>query len=64
MTVILATASGVAPRILTRPGRRRLRSPLPPFLPPFLYEIKAKFYDLEAGTVNWEDDVRERISAQ
>ena len=29
-----------------------------------LEEIKTKFYDLEAGTVDWEDDVRERISAQ
>ena len=29
-----------------------------------LDEIKTKFYDLEAGTVDWEDDVRERISAQ
>ena len=29
-----------------------------------LEEIKTKFYDLEAGTVDWEDDVRERVSAQ
>ena len=29
-----------------------------------LDEIKAKFYELEAGTAKWEDDVRERISAQ
>jgi hypothetical protein len=29
-----------------------------------LEEIKTKFYNLEAGTVDWEDDVRERISAQ
>ena len=29
-----------------------------------LDEIKAKFYELEAGTADWEDDVRERISAQ
>ena len=28
-----------------------------------LEEIKTKFYVLEAGTVDWEDDVRERISA-
>ena len=29
-----------------------------------LDEIKAKFYDLEANTVDWEDSDRERISAQ
>ena len=29
-----------------------------------LDEIMAKFYDLEAGMMDWEDDVRERISAQ
>ncbi len=29
-----------------------------------LDEIKTKFYELKAGTVDWEDDVRERISAQ
>ena len=29
-----------------------------------LDEIKSKFYELEAGTAEWEDDVRERISAQ
>ncbi len=29
-----------------------------------LDEIKTKFYELEAGTVGWEDNVRERISAQ
>ena len=29
-----------------------------------LDEIKTKVYELEAGTAGWEDDVRERISAQ
>ena len=29
-----------------------------------LGEIKAKFYELEAGTAEWEDDARVRISAQ
>ena len=29
-----------------------------------LDEIKAKFYDLKANTVDWEDSDRERISAQ
>lgn len=29
-----------------------------------LDEIKAKFYELEAGTADWEDDVKERISTQ
>ena len=29
-----------------------------------LDKIKTKFYELEAGTVGWEDDVRKRISAQ
>ena len=28
-----------------------------------LDKIKTKFYNLEAGTIDWEDDVRERISA-
>lgn len=29
-----------------------------------LDEIKANSYELEAGTAEWEDDGRERISAQ
>ena len=29
-----------------------------------LDEIKFKFYELKAGTAEWEDEVRERISAQ
>ena len=29
-----------------------------------LDEIKSKSYELEAGTAEWEDEVRERISAQ
>ena len=29
-----------------------------------LDEIKTKFYELEAGTAEWEDEVREQISAQ
>lgn len=29
-----------------------------------LDKIKTKFYELEADIVDWEDDVRERISAQ
>ena len=29
-----------------------------------LDEIKTKFYDLKAGTIDQEDDVKERISAQ
>ena len=28
-----------------------------------LDEIKTKFYNLKAGTVDWENDIRERISA-
>ena len=29
-----------------------------------LDEIKSKVYELEAGTAEWEEDIKERISAQ